>query len=105
MYLDLYIHCIVLSVIVFRGRTQIDSFTQNVQWTFGEGGGKRTGRFSKFLFYQHFSRESSAKKLYSAASVCCIIFLVFKNLDNSDICCPPLEHGHGKHIVDDFMGT
>ena len=33
-----------------RGRTQIDSFTRNVQWTFGGGGGKRTGRFQKFCF-------------------------------------------------------
>ena len=35
---------------LLRGRTHIDSFTRNVQWTFGGGGGKRTGRFQKFCF-------------------------------------------------------
>ena len=45
--------------------SQIDSFTQNVQWTFG-GEGKRTRSSQNFRFIE-ISSEKYRKKLYPTA--------------------------------------
>ena len=88
-----------------RGRTQIDSFTQNVQWTFGGGEGvKGLDVFKIFVLSTFFPRIICKETLYCSFRLL-YMFLVFKNFDNSDISCSPLEHGHGKHVADDFMGT
>ena len=69
---------------LLRGRTQIDSFTQNVQWTFGGGGGgKRTGRFQNCCFIEISSENFLQVTLLYSFSLL-YIMVVRKNFDSSE---------------------
>ena len=72
---------------VIRGRTQIDSFTQNVQWTFGGEGVKGLDFFKIFVLSAFFPRIICKETLFCSFRLL-YIFVVFKNFDNSDISCP-----------------
>ena len=68
------------------------------------GGGKRTGRFQNFCFIDIFPENYLQRNFILQLSFAVYILSVQELFDNSDISCPPLEHGHGKHVADDFMG-
>ena len=61
--------------LLLRGRTQIDSFTRNVQWTFGGEGVKGLDVFKNFVL-STFLPRIFCKKLYSAATRLLYILLM-----------------------------
>ena len=90
-----------------RGRTQIDSFTQNVQWTFGGGGGKRTGRFQNVCFIDISSEQFLQETLFFSFRLLYILLVRRDFYSSESILSVFVKSGHGKHVADadDFTIT
>ena len=67
--------------IYFRGRTLIDSYTQNVQWTFGEAEGVKRPDVFKIFVSSIFFREVYARNFILQLSFA--VYFVSVNFDSS----------------------